>query len=304
LLAEIYLWLRQAFDPSDDPQHHGNGFSAVTPRDEVGRWRDRLLLELRDKGTAGAIEALVVIGDALPGAGWLQQTQAAAMTAFSRKAWQGHSIRDLITVARRPETSLVNTEFDLSAVVKNAFGIIQSELTGANPQSHLLWDTHSRRPKAEDEISDHLRNRLADLTSGNGLVINREVQVRRNQPSGIPERADIQVDAATGVAGPLATITLPIEVKGAWHVDLMTAMRAQLVEMYMSDLHASRGCYLVLWPDTENWTESDPRRRDVDRRDRANVIEQLAAQAEELRSEGYVVDVIHLGIEYRRPIHA
>jgi hypothetical protein len=297
-LAEIYLWLRQRFDPSGDPQHAG--VHVVDAREQVGRWRDRLLIELRDRGTASAIDALAALSNALPSMPSLQRIRATAMTVFSQKSWTGRSIRDLVALAQDTTRALVNTELDLQVVIRKALTIVQRELTGANPQSHLLWDTHSKRPKTEDEISDHLRNRLAELTGGNRLVVNREVQVRRNQPSGVPERADIQIDAATGVAGPFATISYPIEAKGAWNDELMTAMRSQLVEKYMTDLHVSHGCYVVLWPDVEDWTEKDARRRAVARLDRDEVVEQLAIQATQLRNEGYFVDVVHLG-EYKRP---
>jgi hypothetical protein len=300
LIADIYLWLRQAFDPADDPPQP-TGVHAVLPREEIGHWRDHLLLALRDRGTAAAIDALAAIADALPTDTSLQRIQVTAMTVFSQKAWEGHSIRDLVLLAQRARSALVNTEADLQAVVVNAFDEIQVELTGANPQSHLLWDTHSRRPKTEDEISDHLRNRLAQLTAENGLVVNREVQVRRNRTSGIPERADLQVEAATGQAGPFATITLPIEVKGAWNDDLLTALRSQLVAMYMTDLHVTHGCYVVLWPDIESWGPGDSRRSDVRRLDRDAVTEELAAQVQELKDAGIDVKVVHLGMEYGRP---
>lgn len=300
LIADIYLWLRQAFNPAEDPQPAG-GAHTVLPREEIGHWRDHLLVALRDRGTTAAIDALSSIAQALPTDTSLQRIQVAAMTVFSQKAWEGHSIRDLVLLAQQARSALVNTEADLQAVISNAFDEIQLELTGSNPQSHLLWDTHSRRPKREDEISDHLRNRLAELTADNGLVVNREVQVRRNYPSGIPERADLQVEAATGKAGPFATIVLPIEVKGAWHDDLLTALRSQLVAMYMTDLHVTHGCYVVLWPDIESWGSGDSRRGKVGRLDRDAVTEELAAQVRELLEAGINVKVVHLGIEYGRP---
>ena len=300
LIADIYVWLRQAFDPAEDPPQP-TGVHAVLPREEIGHWRDHLLVALRDRGTAAAIDALTTIANALPTDTSLPQIQVTAMTVFSQKAWEGHSIRDLVLLAQRARSALVNTEADLQTVVVNAFEEIQRELTGANPRSHLLWDTFSMRPKLEDEISDYLRNRLEDLTGGDRLVVNREVQVRRSNRTGVPERADIQADAATGRAGPFPTISLPIEDKAAWHPELLTAMRSQLVEKYMKDLHVKRGCYVVFWPDIEPWDPSDSKRGDVASLDRDAVIKELADQARQLRDEGFQVEVIHLGIEYRRP---
>ena len=260
-------------------------------------------MALRNRGTAAAIDALATLAEALPTETSFQRIQVTAMTIFSQNAWEPLSIHDLVLLAQELRSALVNNEIDLQTIVVFAFDEIQQELTGANPQSHLLWDTHSKRPKAEDEISDHLRNRLVALTGGNRVVVNREVQVRRKNPSGMPERADVQVDAATGRSGPFPTISLPIEVKGAWHRELLTAMRSQLVDKYMEDLHVVHGCYVVLWPDIESWGAGDSRRNTVASLDRDDVETELARQAEELRAEGIDVEVIHLGIEYGRPTH-
>jgi hypothetical protein len=299
LMADIYLWLRQEFDPADDPD--AGGVHIVGPREEVGRWRDHLLIALRDKGTAAAIDALDVIARTLPTVTAIQRIQVDAMSNFSNKAWDAISIHDLVLLAHQERSALIATELDLLAVVVRAFDDVQRQLTGANPQSHLLWDTHSHRPKTEDEISDFIANRLEELSGRNRLVVNREVQVRRNRPSGVPERADVQVDAATGGSGPFATISLPIEVKGAWNNELLTAMRSQLVARYMTDLHVDHGCYVVLWPDVEPWKGNDSRRSVVAALDQNAVIDELDRQAQDLRQEGINVEVVHLGIEYQRP---
>lgn len=299
VVADIYIWLRAHFDPADDPQYED--FHIVGPREELGNWRDRLLITLRDSGTAAAIDALNTIALSFPGIASIEHIQASAMETFAQKAWEGHSISELVTLARTRRTALINTEADLLRTTMFGLEDIQRELTGANPQSHLLWDTYSKRPKSEDEMSDHLRNRLAELVGGTNLVVNREVQVRRNRPAGVPERADLQIDAATGISGPLAVLSLPIEVKGAWNEDLLQAMRSQLLGRYMADLHVSHGCFVVLWPDLESWGDGDARRRVVASLDRDAVTQLLDDQAQQLADEGYSVEVVHLGVEYRRP---
>jgi hypothetical protein len=171
------------------------------------------------------------------------------MTIHAQMQWIPAGVAELIRLAHEQRSEIVNTETDLQRVVVEALADILDELTGANPQSHLLWDTRSRQPKTEDEISDHLRNRLQELTGGRRLVVNREVQLRRNKISGIPERTDIQVDAAMGGSGPRNVLSLPLEVKGAWNSGPLTAMQSQLVQQYMADLGVQHGCYVVLWPD-------------------------------------------------------
>jgi len=74
------------------------------------------------------------------------------------------------------------------------------------------------------------------------------------------------------------------------------------VARYMQDLFVAHGCYVVLWPDVESWHDSrDSRRRVFASRDRDEVIETLAAQAQQLQERGSFVDVVHLGIDYGRP---
>jgi len=143
----------------------------------------------------------------------------------------------------------------LRDVVLDAFDAIASRLVGETPDGPLLWDTRSRRPKSEDEVSDYLLNRLKDLVGGRGVVINREVQVRRARV-GVGERLDLRVDAISDDPS-AAAISLPIEVKGAWNRELLTSLPAQLADRYMRDLAAAEGLYVVVWPDVAVWDEDD-----------------------------------------------
>ena len=84
------------------------------------------------------------------------------------------------------------------------------------------------RPKNEEEISDYISNRLRDRLTERHVVVNREVEVRRSQPTGFGERTDVQVQAVSLDGN--ERITLPIEVEGAWNKDLLTAMDTKLVK--------------------------------------------------------------------------
>jgi hypothetical protein len=196
----------------------------------------------------------------------------------------------------------VNDAAALAAAVASAMREVQTRLTGATPESHYLWDTHAGRPKSEDEISDYLANELDRVLTVRGAIVNREVQIRRNRPSGIGERTDLLVDAAP-VGGPhTGRLSLPVEVKGAWNDELRTAMRSQLVERYMRDTPATDGIYVVVWPDLKSWTDGNDSRRSVlASLDRQAVEAELAAQASGLAQAGARVRVVHLGIDYRRP---
>lgn len=289
------------FPRDSDPQFDDAHF--VGPREQIGQWRDRLLNQLRDEASPEAVAAIRTIAAALPGDRWLLRTLATAEANLRRNQWTSTPLSQLLGLAADRRAVLVNDPAALAAAVAAALEDIQTRLTGATPESHYLWDTHSGRPKSEDEISDYLANELSRVLTARGAIVNREVQVRRNRPSGIGERTDILIDAApaNGVSG-VGRLSLPIEVKGAWNVEVCSAMRSQLVDRYMRDEAATDGIYLVAWPDLDSWTDgTDPRRSALLSLDRQVVEAELDAQAVALAQEGAHVHVVHLAISYRRP---
>jgi hypothetical protein len=95
---------------------------------------------------------------------------------------------------------------------------------------------------------------------------------------------------------------LPVEVKGAWNDDLLTAIGDQLVNRYMRDTAATHGTYIVAWPDLESWTDdTDNRRNKVANLDREKIEADLARQSASFAEDGLDVRVVHLDISYRRP---
>jgi hypothetical protein len=300
LRAELYLWLRERFPPEEDPTSDEVHF--VGPREQLGQWRERLLHHLIDEGSAGAVDAVRTIATGLPDEGWLGRALAGAEASFRRRSWKPTSISLLLRLAQDGRAVLVNDTRALAAAVTSALEEIQRKLTGATPRSHLLWDTHSKRPKHEDEISDYLGDELERLLVERGVVVNREVQVRRTSSSGIGERIDLLADATPDGSVLGATrVSVPIEVKGAWNPELSTAMKQQLVGRYMRDLGVNDGVYVVLWPGLEGWAgAADGRRRKVEALREPDVRATLAAQAAALGMDGTRVHVVHLSIAYGR----
>lgn len=300
VLAEIYLWLRERFPPETDPQFYDAHM--VRPREQIGRWRDNLLGRLRDHGTSESVEAVRAIVAALPEDRWLARTLATAEATLRRNQWSPTPLPQLLRLAADHRTALVNDSAALAAAVSDALREIQGRLIGATPESHYLWDTHTRRPKAEDEISDYLANELGRHLVARGAVVNREVQIRRSQPSGIGERTDLFIDAVPLAAPDTGRLSVPVEVKGAWNDEVLTAMRDQLAARYMRDIRTADGVYVVVWPDLDSWTNTtDKRRAKFVAVDRAAVEKELASQASELKQQGALVTVVHLDIAYRRP---
>lgn len=98
-----------------------------------------------------------------------------------------------------------------------------------------------------------------DLKS-RGIIINREVELRRGSGGDPGERTDIHVDAVIKLPnGNYDSITVIIEVKGCWHQDLQTAMESQLVNRYLADNTCNYGMYLIGWFNCTQWDSNDLR---------------------------------------------
>lgn len=302
-IADLYLWMRRAFPAEEDPQFED--VHAVGPREAVGHWRDGFVDALCAAGTPAAAAAVRRIADTLPGDLWLERMYAIACRAVRGAQWQPVSPSELARIAEDTSRRLVRTPEELLDLVHEALGTIQARLLGETPESHLLWDTRTMRPKSEDEASDYLHNRLKDLLQYRGLVVNREVQVRRESPSGIGERTDIRVDA-TAIQSPSTgaspVMSLVLEVKGAWNSDLLVSLHDQLVNRYMRDIGTLKGIYVVLWPDVGSWSKEGggAERQRLNRLVKADVEAQLGGQAAVERERGHDVRVVHLGLAYRR----
>jgi hypothetical protein len=305
VLADISLWLRARFPPETDPDFDDSDMAHwVGPREQVGTWRDNLLTCLRDLGTPEAVDAVRAIVAALPADRWLARTLATAEAALRRNQWCPTPLPQLLRLAEDRRSVLVNDLAGLAAAVSAALDKIQTRLTGATPESHYLWDTHAGRPKSEDEVSDYLANEFDRELTARGAIVNREVQIRRNRTSGIGERTDLLVDAVPIGGRDTGRLSLPLEVKGAWNEELLTAMRAQLLDRYMRDTGSTRGVYIVAWPDLTSWTDiADNRRTKFASLNRAAIEAELAAQEADIAQQGGHVQVVHLDVAYRRPEH-
>ncbi len=120
------------------------------------------------------------------------------------------------------------------------------------------------RPKDENRLSDYVAQHLRRDLASAGVVVNREVEIRRTAGSGIGERTDIRVDAiAQGEAEVRDVLSLITETKGCWNRDLTPGLKAQLVEQYMKHVGKTQGIYLLVWFNADDWDKTDSRRQAV-----------------------------------------
>ncbi|MFC8408749.1 NACHT domain-containing protein [Arthrobacter sp. NPDC057259] len=301
-LAALYEWLLINFPPEADPTT--SEISTVGPPEVVAAWRDTVLETLVKRGTASSVLAVKGIVDAHPARSWLKYSLSQAEATLLERSWEPVTPEQLDRLAASRKSRLVRSEADLFAASLEALIKVQERLQGDTPSSPLLWDTHSKRPKSEDEVSDYLRTELQNLLLQSGVVVNREVQVRRILPSPLPERTDLRIDAVTSPAGAAADlITIAGEVKGCWNKEILGSVQSQLVDRYMADIHSSFGIYIVIWFDPESWTPSDQRRRSAAA---FGGLEELRAalnvKVSEQAKAGHNVALVILDASLRRPV--
>lgn len=295
-LGQLFIWLEREFPRAEDPSFeevHGVG-----PRESLAEWRDSILTTLTLRGTADSVKAIARIAEAFPKYEWLRRSLVRAKEALIVREWAPLTAQHLSNFVEDNEARFVRSDRELLEAAIAALESIQKRLQGDTPDAPLLWDTASRRPKSEDEVSDYLRSRMNDYFGGRGIIVNREVQVRRLRPSGVGERTDLRIDASTNGGESLA---LAGEVKGCWNSEVETAIQTQLVDRYMSDLQSDFGLYIVVWFDVGNWDEGDSRRRQVGRRTPQAFDEHLMPVLDRLAESGRDVRVFHLDASLSRP---
>lgn len=133
-------------------------------------------------------------------------------------------------------------------------------------------------PKDENRFSDYVVRYLKNNLKERGIIVNREVEIRRG------ERTDIQVDAVRKKPNGdvYDSITVIIEVKGCWNDELNSAMQIQLVNRYLRDNTCQHGIYLVGWFNCEQWDKSDSRKSKAPKISIDEAREEFENQAEQL----------------------
>jgi hypothetical protein len=261
-LHPLLDWLFENFPPAEDPRLHG-GAARVTPRDQAGHVRDRLLAALAQRGTDDAIAAVDALASKFPSYGMTLRKAEAREARLAR--WTAPEPRQVIMLAQSNDARIVLSDAHLQQALMASLRRIEKRLQESSPTAaRELWNTRGKpTPKYEEELSTWLKGRLEDDLGVGGRLIGRELEVRPNiKGRGRGESVDIAVFAPVGteVEG-AATASVTIEVKGCWHADVKTAMKSQLVDRYLTGTGTTHGIYLVFWFATDDWNPSDSRRR-------------------------------------------
>lgn len=261
--GELLEVLLDLYPPESDPPFEGP--RSYGGDDYAREWRHRLLSELSDSGDAEAVEVVrgleARLGDRYP---WLRRTRAHAGWTHRMALWQPLPLEVVDEVLGAENRRLLRSGDDVVEGIVAAVEAYERSLRLDGP--HLvgdLWDAPKKQtqsPKDEEDASRKICGFIRQYFSDYAVAANREVEIRRRS---LPEAAggvtgselDVLVDVPARGTITGAPIQVPIEVKLSSNDEVKTAMRAQLVERYVDELHASDGVYVVVWMDIPERSE-------------------------------------------------
>lgn len=266
--ADLYIWLVRRYPPSDYYiTYRDDRLTSIGLKESIALWRDDIPRDLQNRGTVEACRQIERLAVELPELqDTLKWTLYQAQAETRRKTWVAPNPQHVLNLTARRTTRLVQNGDQLLDVLVESLERLGAKLQGETPAAFALWNEvkGSYTPKDEERLSDQVKLHLeADLTE-RGVVVNREVVIRRGTGGTRPgERTDIHVDAVvpTSTTEQYETVAAIIEVKGCWNQELDTAMETQLVERYLQDTACRHGLYLVGWFNCEQWDNEDKRKR-------------------------------------------
>ena len=259
-LADLFIWLARQFPYSEDPVYDETHW--VGPRERVAEWKNSILNQLKNRCTQEACNAIQGIVRELPELAWLKWTLLDARIIARRHTWLPYRPEEILKMVTNRQLRLVNSGEQLLDVLVESLKRYEAKLQGETPSVIDLWNENPYRPKDEGRFSDHIKRHLEEDLRQRGIIVNREVRIRRGVGAGTGEQTDIHVDAITQSQGETYdSVTVIIEVKGCWNDELRQAMRTQLVDRYLKDNRCQNGLYLIGWFNCEQWDDEDNRKK-------------------------------------------
>ena len=284
---------------------HDTEFAIIEPEDSIRIWQDYIPQRLQALETREACDALRKMIRELPALkDHLQWRLLETEDLVRRKTWIPLKPEQLFQLISDQNKRLVQSGEDLINLLIESFDRLELELQGETPAVRDLWDKNGKdsfRPLDENAFSDYVKRFLDRDLKSRGIIVNREVEIRRSYGGNPGERTDIHVDAV--IKSPnrktYDSITVIIEVKGCWHSEVKTAMRTQLLERYLADNSSPYGLYLVGWFQCPQWDSKDSRKGKVPKMRLDEAREYFNAQAIELASSSHVVRAFVLNTALR-----
>ena len=201
---------------------------------------------------------------------------AQAKANMRKNTWQSPTPGELFQLASQSDLRLVRDGDELLTLVVESLERLEKRLQGETPASEFLWDKIPRkkvyRPKDESALTNFIKLHLETDLKARGIVVNREVEIRRG------EETDIHIDAITRARGKTYDrVSVIVEAKGSWNPDLEAALESQLVNRYLRDNACQHGLYLIGWFSCPKWDDQDYRKSNSLKAETKEARERLAA---------------------------
>jgi len=298
-LADLYIFLTQQYPEIEQPKPETQELRGIEAQllgefDCVRMWKNYIPQRLQARGTPEACDALRKIIRELPEQkDQLHLTLLEAESVARRNTWKPPNPEELLQIVLDQDKRLVRDGHQLLDVLLEALKRLELELQGETSACRDVWDKDQGRdscfrPIDENAFSDYVKRFLDRDLKSRGIIVNREVELRRNYGGNPGERTDIHVDAVLKQPNgeTYDSITVIIEVKGCWHLEAQTAMQSQLVGRYLADNACKYGLYLIGWFSCQQWDSGDSRQNKTPKITLDEARKQFNAQAETLSSSG------------------
>ena len=256
-IADLYIWLTKKYPYGEQENREGG---IVSPRQSVIMWRDSILDYLINRGTKEACIELKRVMKIFPQYDWFENVLLRAQEAKRYKSWNPPEPEWVLTLIKDSKKRLISNESELLKLLISFLQEEEIHLQGENSPVRFLWNNKSSKsywPKDEIDLCNWITCRLKGNISDRGIVINREVEIRRG------EKTDILVTAVSSRGfekNEFDEMRVVIEAKGCWHQELRTAMQTQLKDRYLKEFKCKYGLYLIGWFNCDQWDKDDSKK--------------------------------------------
>jgi len=285
-LGDLYAWMLANYPPS---LHDHKVSGVLGPSQTAVMLREYTLEHLKMRASFAACEVIRNVMNNYPQYPWLRLHLDESESLARAATWKPASVQEFLRLAENQSKRMVESGEQLLDVICESLDRLQIRMHDELPAAMHLWAPLKKglKPKYEEDLSDYVALHLKDDLRKNGIVVNREVQIRRNPG----QKTDIHVDAVIpGQNGrSFDSLRTIIEVKGDWNSDLGNAMESQLRNDYLEANRFKYGVYLVGWFYCDQWDESDYRKNCCPKISLEQARLQFEAQADSLSTEGYLL---------------
>ncbi len=241
--ADVLGWI---IDQGFKRKNRAGGRTVPDDFDYPNQYKSDIVQSLIEAGTISSVNALEKLSSERPADTDLKWWLNRAREFMRRNTWMPPSPDFLRTMLNDGSKRLIRSDAELMQVVMESLTRFQEKLRGDNPVAHFLWNKTKRgyTPKEENALSDFVQMHLKYDLLERGIVINREVEIKRSTGKKDGERTDLFIQAILP-SGDIASLV--VETKRCLHKEVSTSMKTQLKDRYLKEYKSTTGIYLIGW---------------------------------------------------------